>query len=283
LFPFGLDEQKLYLVGSLHALIKRSSKKMPSAVLLATHIRLLVTLEDLPSPPAPPSRILSIARRYTSTVPTDIGVWLARLHAESVHGTATSVNEAWNSARRAVSMSSEIWLWGADRCCPPSSSSWEQMDSLLAESMRDAELRDVHQSLLLRVAESIGGLVSAAERQARVEHVAKRCLPSARVWADVFSALAGAEGEEDGEALVREVYEYWRGTGEVEEATLAWAQWLLFEKKRGDEAIKTISRASGGQGGAGIVQRWATIMRQQGVGDSKNGDKAYAGNGIEDT
>ncbi|KAH9961491.1 U3 small nucleolar RNA-associated protein 6-domain-containing protein [Russula dissimulans] len=287
---------KLYLVGSLHAFIKRSSKT-PSAVLLATHIRLLVALGDLTSPPAPPSRILSIARRYTSTVPTDTGVWLARLHAESAHGTATSVNEAWNKARRAVPTSSEIWVWGADRCCPPSSSSssWEQMDSLLAESMRDAELRNVHQSLLLRVAESIGGLASTAERRARVEHVAKRCLPSAGVWAGVFSALAGAEteegGEEDGEGLVREVYEYWRGTGDVEEATLAWAGWLLFKKKRGDEAIKAISGGSGGRGGAALMQRWAGIVRGQEEDEekteesrvSKNGDKVYARSGIEDT
>jgi len=129
--------------------------------------------------------------------------------------------------------------------------------------MRDAELRNVHQSLLLRVAESIGGLASSAERRARVEHIAKRCLPSAGVWAGVFSALAGAETEEEGEGLVREVYEYWRGTGDVEEATLAWAGWLLFKKKRGDEAIKAISRASGGQGGAALMQRWAGIVRGQ--------------------
>ena len=147
--------------------------------------------------------------------------------------------------------------------------------------MRDAALRDVHQSLLLRIAESMEKRSRLAgttvEWRGRVEHIAKRCLPSARVWESVFSALASTEGEaeideededEDKgrrgvpevELLVREVYEYWRGTGEVEEATLAWAKWLLVSKKRGDEAMKAISRAGGGGGGT-LSQKWAAIVR----------------------
>lgn len=124
--------------------------------------------------------------------------------------------------------------------------------------MQDAALRGVHESLLIRVAESIGELISTAERRLRVDHIAKRCLPSARVWAQVFEALTAAPCE-DGEALVREVYEWWRGTGEVEEATLAWAKWLLCCKGRGDEAMKVIERARGGvgQGGAALAGRWA--------------------------
>jgi hypothetical protein len=139
--------------------------------------------------------------------------------------------------------------------------------------MRDAALRDVHQSLLLRIAESIekrSRLASTtAECRGRVEHIAKRCLPSARVWERVFSALTGTEveaeidnEEDEDEELVREVYEYWRGTGEVEEATLAWAKWLLVRKKRGDEAMKTISRVCGGGGGA-IAHKWAAIVREE--------------------
>ena len=263
-------KQKLYLVGSLHALIKRQDKKAPSAALLGTHVRLLVALADLPSPPAPPSRILSIARRYTSISPTNTSVWLARLHAESAHGTSDSMAEAWTSARRAVPTCSEIWLWGADRCSPKpsplSSSSWAEFDALLAESMQDAALRGVHESLLIRVAESIGGeLISTAERRSRVAHVAKRCLPSARVWARVFQGLTTAPYEEEDEGLVREVYECWRGTGEVEEATVAWAKWLLCCKGRGDEAMKVIERARGGagQGGAALTERWATIVRRR--------------------
>jgi hypothetical protein len=225
-------------------------------------------LANLPSPPASPSRMLSIARRYTSTAPTDTRIWLARLNAESAHGTGESVTDAWTNARSAVPTSSEIWLWGADRCCPkPSSSSssaWEEFDGLLAESMRDAALRGVHESLLLRVAESIGGL-ARAERRERVEHVSRRCLPTARVWARVFEALTtthSEDEEEEEEALVREVYERWRGTGDVEEATVAWARWLLCCKGRGDEAVKVIERARGGQGGSGLTQRWAAIVRR---------------------
>ena len=145
--------------------------------------------------------------------------------------------------------------------------------------MRDAALRDVHQSLLLRVAESIGlASTGSVERRARVEHVARRCLPSARVWESMFFALTQAETETDEdehereeEGLVREVYEHWRGTGKVEEATLAWARWLLVGKKRGDEAMKVISRVCSGDGGA-LAQKWAAIVRgleehQEGEGE----------------
>ena len=231
-------------------------------------------LVHLAPSPATPSRILSTARRYTSTTPTDTRVWLVRLRAESAHGTADSVDEAWTSARRAVPTCAEIWLWGADRCLPSSlSGSWEKFDALLAESMRDAALRDVHQSLLLRVAESIekrSRLESTAvECRRRVEHIAKRCLPSARVWESVFSALTNTEDEDqdkrreqeeqEEEVLVREVYEYWRGMGEMDDATLAWAKWLLVRKKRGDEAMKAISRACGG--GRALADKWARIVR----------------------
>jgi len=65
-------------------------------------------------------------------------------------------------------------------------------------------------------------------------------------------------GGEEKKVRVR-VYEYWRGTGEVEEATLAWAKWLLVEKKRGDEAMKAISRAGGG--GGALAQKWAATLR----------------------
>jgi hypothetical protein len=149
--------------------------------------------------------------------------------------------------------------------------SWEEFDKLLAESMRDAALRGVHESLLLRVAESIGELANA-ERRERVEHVARRCLPNGRVWARMFEALTTCNEEgEDEEALVREVYERWRGTGEVEEATLEWAKWLLCCKGRGEEAVKTIERARGGQGGSALAQRWAAIVRGQ--EDGEEGEK----------
>jgi len=91
------------------------------------------------------------------------------------------------------------------------------------------------------------------------------------VWESVFSALTSTEVEaeiddededkrsREQEELIREVYEYWRGTGEVEEATLGWAKWLLVRKKRGDEAIKAISRACGG--GGALARKWAAIVR----------------------
>ncbi|KAI9437584.1 U3 small nucleolar RNA-associated protein 6-domain-containing protein [Lactarius indigo] len=267
---------KLYLVGGLHALIKRQRKSNtpPVAALLAAHIRLLIILADLPKPPAAPHRILRIAARYTSAAQSDARVWLARLRAESAHGTADSASAAGASARRAVPACVEIWLWCAER-----SEQEEGLDALLAESMRAdvAALRDVHQALLMRFVDALGALPSAAARRERVEHVARRCLPGAAVWARAFGVLAAVDTEGH-EALLRDVYEYWRGAGDVEEATLAWAKWLLERKGRGDEAMRVIARAHGAVGGAGLAQRWAAVVRQQ----QRDDQREEMGDGTDD-
>ncbi|KAH9069823.1 U3 small nucleolar RNA-associated protein 6-domain-containing protein [Lactarius deliciosus] len=259
---------KLYLVGGLHALIKRQSKNdtPPAAALLAAHIRLLLTLADLPKPPAAPHRILRIAARYTSAAQSDARIWLARLCAESLHGTTDSVSAAGASARRAVPACVEIWLRSAEQ--------EGGLDVLLAESMCGdvAARRDVHQALLMRFVDGLDGLPSAAARRERVEHVARRCLPGAAVWARSFGVLAAADTDVDAdehEALLRDVYEYWRGAGDVEEATLAWARWLLERKGRGDEAMRVIARAHGAVGGAALAQRWAAVVRQRQCDDQR--------------
>jgi hypothetical protein len=159
--------------------------------------------------------------------------------------------------------------------------------------MRDAALRDVHQSLLLFVAESMGSAptTTTAERRARVEHIARRCLPSSKVWARIFAVLATPkepeESEQEEEGLLREVYEYWCGTGEVEDATLAWARWLLVTKKRGDEAMKVIlaarARHGHGSGSTALAQRWSVIVRRYGKeandGDDEEPDFGGGGGG----
>ena len=124
-----------------------------------------------------------------------------------------------------------------------------------------ADRRDVHQALLIRFVDELGALSSAAARRERVEYVARRCLPGAAVWARAFGVLAAVDADGH-EALLRDVYEYWRGAGGVEEATLAWAKWLLLRKGRGDEAMRVIARAHGAVGGAALAQRWATVVRQ---------------------
>ncbi|KAH8996404.1 U3 snoRNP protein [Lactarius hatsudake] len=252
---------KLYLVGGLHALIKRQTP--PTATLLAAHIRLLLTLADLPNPPAAPHRILRIAARYTSAAQSDARVWLARLCAESAHGTTDSASAAGASARRAVPACVEIWLRSAEQ--------EGGLDALLAESMCGdvAARRDVHQALLMRFVDALDALPSAAARRERVEHVARRCLPGAAVWARSFGVLAAADTGVDAdehEALLRDVYEYWRGAGDVEEATLAWARWLLERKGRGDEAMRVIA---GAVGGAALAQRWAAVVRQRQCDDQR--------------
>ena len=256
-------------MGSLQALIKRQRKNdiltatptpaPPAGALLAAHVRLLLALADLPQPPAAPPRILRIAARYTSTAPSDARVWLARLDAESAHGTAATALAAGSSARKAVPASVEIWLWCAERCAQE-----EGLDALLAESML-ADRRDVHQELLMHFVDELGALSSAAARRECVEYVARRCLPGAAVWAQAFDVLAAADADTDAdlhEALLRDVYEYWRGAGDAEEATLAWAKWLLLKKGCGDEAMRVIARAHGAASGAALAQRWATVVRQ---------------------
>jgi len=159
----------------------------------------------------------------------------------------------------------EIWLWCAQ--------GEGALDALLAESMRAdvAARRDVHQALLMRFVDALGELPSAAARRERVEHVARRCLPSAGVWARAFSVLAAADADEH-EALLRDVYEYWRGAGEVEEATLARAKWLLLRNGRGDEAMRVIARAHGAVDGAALAQRWAAVVRQHQRDDQREDD-----------
>ena len=253
-------------MGSLQALIKRQTKNdtltatptPPAGALLAAHIRLLLALADLPEPPAAPPRILRTAARYTSAAPSDARVWLARLRAESAHGTTASASEAGESARKAVPACVEIWLWCAER---------GGLDALLAESMRAdvAACRDVHQALLMRLVDALRVLPSVAARRVCVEHVARRCLPGPGVWARAFDVLAKAADADadEHEALLRDVYEYWRGTGEVEEATLGWAEWLLVRRGRGDEAMRVIGRAHGTVDGSTLAQRWAAVVRQQ--------------------
>jgi len=88
----------------------------------------------------------------------------------------------------------------------------------------------------------------------------------ARAVVLAFGVLGAADKNVDAdehEALLREVYEYWRGAGDVEEATLAWAKWLLLRKGRGDEAMRVIARAHGAvRGATTMAQRWALVVRQ---------------------
>jgi hypothetical protein len=268
-------------VGSLQALIKRQSKNgtltatptPPAGILLAAHIRLLLALADLPQPPAAPPRILRTAERYTSDSPSDAGVWLARLRAESAHGTAASASAAGVSARKAVPACVEIWLWCAER---------EGLDALLAESIRAdaAALRDVHQALLMRFVGALGALPSAVARRLCVEYVLQRCLPGAEVWARAFDVLAAADANVDAdehEELLRDVYEYWRGAGDVVEATLAWAKWLLVRRGRGDEAMRVMARAHGAVDGAALAQRWAAVLRHDDQQEDDTEDLGLSG------
>jgi hypothetical protein len=98
--------QRLYLISSVHSLIKRIE---PSPVLLAMHIKLLTQRT-----PSDRAKTLRMAGKYTGKVPKSATVWLARLEAEKALGATRAVVEAtWREARRHAEGdgAEKVWLW----------------------------------------------------------------------------------------------------------------------------------------------------------------------------
>lgn len=84
-----------------------------SGVVLASHIRLLC------EGGAGPGVAVGRARKYTERCSGDAAVWLARLDAERLAGTAgEEIGQIWREARRAVqedgAEAEAIWRWGLD-------------------------------------------------------------------------------------------------------------------------------------------------------------------------
>ena len=62
-------------------------------------------------------------------------------------------------------------------------------------------------------------------------------LPTARVWASVFSSEA-ARGDAADDRLLRDIFDFWRKKAGLE-ATIAWGRWLL-KNGRGKEASRLV-------------------------------------------
>ena len=123
--------QKLYLIASLQGLTTLSP---PLPSILNAHINLLCR----PTHPSPPSssKLLKLAKKYTSKIPSSAELWLAQLQLES-QTESNDWRKVWDEARKNVTVSDGVyyseaaelvWTWGLQK---------------LGED--DAELRKVHE------------------------------------------------------------------------------------------------------------------------------------------
>jgi hypothetical protein len=215
--------QKLYLVGSLRALIKRYPA---SPALLVSHVKLMQAVD-----PAEPAKILRNARRYTCVVPKSGQVWLERLAVEKRYGSHEESEQAWADARQLAEGEVEkIWMWGIEELEGSleerqkryhvslrflKSRSWllkMRLQRLLKESLRDSRLDRVHEQLLISLVTSLyggwsqKGQVGSRTRLETVSHMVRTYLPNGRVWAVMF----GLERKMGDEGVLRAIYEEWR-------------------------------------------------------------------------
>ncbi len=142
------DEQKAYLITSLHILIRQLPAPVPPG-LLAAHIRLLASHHAslgsglLPGKADSPEKILRTARKHTTKAPTSAAVWLARLSAERQFATQNEINAAWEEARKHVTGDriQDVWLWGLEPAnrrppspdCAPGTASERDLADIEAE------------------------------------------------------------------------------------------------------------------------------------------------------
>jgi U3 small nucleolar RNA-associated protein 6 len=211
------------------------------------------------------------------------------------------VDKIWAEARLSAEGTEEdlekLWTWGlfpedsvADRlkihevCFR--TNDWGQnidlcgdadMQGLLKESMRDAALRVLHETLLIsyvktahegRAKPDSGSTSDQADNSASwlhlVRHMARAYLTTGKVWQQVFSIVEGEDwrSEPHGKRQVLgEVFGMWRRKDELE-ATLEWARWLL-ENGKGKEATEAVvvgGRSVGSEGRVELERRWMGIV-----------------------
>lgn len=110
---------------------------------------------------------------------------------------------------------------------------------LLTESMRDSSRSDVHETLLISYA-NLHVEIDSTNRGSFIRKVGTAYLPTARVWADIFTSEVG-RGPAADYSLLRDVFEFWRKKAGLE-ATIAWGRWLL-TNGRGIEASRLVVSA----------------------------------------
>ncbi|KDQ57693.1 hypothetical protein JAAARDRAFT_35378 [Jaapia argillacea MUCL 33604] len=234
---------RLCLVTCLQSLAKHHHR---SPSLLAGNIQLLLT--GHPSPPAQ-DKILRLARKYTAKQWMAGEVWFARLQAEEQYASAEEVAKAWAETRDAVKDHDveRVWMWGFEQAgwrAYPSEERRRILEQMLKESMRDSSLASVHEKLIIQYVSTLHS--DGEENFSNVlSHIAKNCLPTEKVWSEVFTRLGGSKADIAGrsveaEKILSEVYEKWKTKNGLE-ASLAWAAWLL-EHGNGKKAKEVIGR-----------------------------------------
>ncbi|KDQ21825.1 hypothetical protein BOTBODRAFT_99309 [Botryobasidium botryosum FD-172 SS1] len=103
---------RLYLLHSLHAIPASLPEEKLSPGLLSTHLDLLISPAH-PSPPSP-EKVLKLARKYTSQIPSSAAIWVARLKVEKQLATPEATRTAWAQAREHADGEGveDVWLWG---------------------------------------------------------------------------------------------------------------------------------------------------------------------------
>ena len=90
-----------------------------SPALYSTHLKLLISPWIPRTTVSPtPTRILKLARKYTSKSPKSASIWLARLDAEKRFSQRGDIEKAWADARSSVVGNvddvEKVWMWGLD-------------------------------------------------------------------------------------------------------------------------------------------------------------------------
>ncbi|KAJ3727158.1 U3 small nucleolar RNA-associated protein 6-domain-containing protein [Lentinula raphanica] len=286
------ENLKLYVLSSLQALIHRqksSSSSSTSPSLLSAHIKLMT--EAAQRGTIEPAKALNTARKYTTRVPSEAGVWLARLDGmKGLKQGLDAVGKIWREARRSVSGSPKdenlmrVWTWGVSGDMDHAGR-LRVYEDLLNESTGEPS---IYEHLLLEYVTALHesrcnrpgptpGLGSDSDQVAnesakaldmqrqQLRHMQTRFIISEKVWKKMFQ-LEETIGDATSTVL-EEIYEQWRKT-DVVEATMGWAQWLL-KNGKGKEASTLIVRSKGSVGQKEqeeLEREWVRVIERKGKG-----------------
>ncbi|KAG6920097.1 hypothetical protein DXG01_010165 [Tephrocybe rancida] len=254
--------------------------------LLSAHIRLVTNSVGGETP----AKVLRIARKYSKQARTSAPVWLARLEAENRFGEdgRSAVAAAWQEARGMVEGTKEemeaVWTWGLsgtesveerlkihevsdDREGKLAWTEVGDIQELLKESMRNASLSGLHETLLIRYVRVLHevhgkpetGLTSdqgtdSGRWLGSIRHMASAYLTSGAVWQKMFVVLEGERwGSDPKKAVLGAVYEEWKARDMVS-ATISWAKWLACN----GEGVAAASLV--GKSGKLVIEEWSRVV-----------------------
>ncbi|KAJ3775345.1 U3 snoRNP protein [Lentinula raphanica] len=293
------ENLKLYVLSSLQALIHRqksSSSSSTSPSLLSAHIKLMT--EAAQRGTIEPAKALNTARKYTTRVPSEARVWLARLDGmKGLKQGLDAVGKIWREARRSVSGSPKdenlmrVWTWGVSGDMDHAGR-LRVYEDLLNESAGEPSIYEhllleyvtaLHESRCNRPTPGLGSdsdqvaneSAKALDMQRQqLRHMQTRYVISENVWKKMFQ-LEETIGDATSTVL-EEIYEQWRKT-DVVEATMGWAQWLL-KNGKGKEASTLIVRSKGSVGQKEqeeLEREWVRVIERKGKGGGAAQDKSW--------